>query len=398
MVEAAHDKKRIVLFYKALINPGGAERLMLREWVELRRLGHEVKILTFRADREALYEMRGELGEDLVVCTATTWLAKMAQALAFLRRFKCDAIVLSSGMIELLFLTSLRPVPYIVHYHQPCSMSEDDYLKYSLVYRRHFEWLCHRNPSAVQFRAIDASLTWRKRLSFNIRSVLFKLAIDRARCILVLSDYAKAEAERLFRAPVVNLQGALDADGVRRYHDVPPFADAGGRPVILTVARLDQNKRIDVGIRAFALIAAQVTQAQYLIVGSGAERARLESLIVELGLQGRCRLLGYVDEASLKRWYKTCDAFVTVDWADFRLTAFEAWAAGKQVILADEAEVNADIAATGFVTLTAPQPAPLARAIQAALARRPELDERSLAPVLDRYTWDAYARALERLF
>jgi glycosyltransferase involved in cell wall biosynthesis len=304
-------------------------------------------------------------------------------------------VILSSGVIELFILTRLLRIPYMMHHHLPCSMSYNDYLKFSSVLRKHFEWLCSRTPYAAEFGPMQESLSLQQRASYEIRGRVAKAGYDNARLILVLSKYAKQEAERLFRAPVANLQGALDSDATDRYRNIVSFDGALiSRPLVLTVARLVRHKRIDVAIRAFAQITQEFSTARHIIIGSGEDQGTLEALIAELRLEGRCRLLGYMKDDHLARWYKTCDLFVSVDWADYRLTAFEALAAGKQVILSDESEVNDDLMATGFVSLSKPEPAPLAHAIRCALARRAALDPGQLGPVLEHYTWEAYFRAI----
>lgn len=387
--------RNIVLFYKSLVTTGGAERLLLQEWQHLQAMGHSVKILTFKADTRALYGFDERIKDDLIICGLPTWSLRMMQAALFLRRFKADVAIVASGFIEIYFLSLLLRLPYILHYHLPCSMSHQDYLKFSSPLRDRFEWLCNRTPYAAEFRTMRDTLSLRQRVSYELRGRLGKTGIDRAKCILVLSDYAKQEAEHLFRAPVVNLQGALDAGATAAYRGTAAFDDAAvSHPLILTVSRLVRHKRVDTAIKAFADIARTMPGATQVIIGTGIEHDRLSALIAELGLQGRCRLLGYVNDDDLRRWYKTCDLFVSVDWADYRLTAFEALAAGKQVIISDESEVNDDLRSTGFVTLTKPEPEPLAHAINTALARSGSLDQQGLGSVLERYSWESYAKAI----
>ena len=63
-------------------------------------------------------------------------------------------------------------------------------------------------------------------------------------------------------------------------------------PVILGVGRLVKQKNFSTLIRAFALV-RQMQQAKLIIVGDGEERAELEALIHQLGLEDDVALVGF---------------------------------------------------------------------------------------------------------
>src|SRR5690606_15808445 len=73
---------------------------------------------------------------------------------------------------------------------------------------------------------------------------------------------------------------------VARYDKVP------GR--VVTIARMIPEKRLDLVIRAFAACAPGAPHAELRVFGEGVERARLEALVAELGLQGKVSFLGHV--------------------------------------------------------------------------------------------------------
>ena len=72
---------------------------------------------------------------------------------------------------------------------------------------------------------------------------------------------------------------------------VPPDA-----PVVGTVCALRPQKALDVLVRAAAHLRASVPGVRVLIVGDGEERARIERLVVELGLEDTVSLLGRRDD------------------------------------------------------------------------------------------------------
>jgi colanic acid/amylovoran biosynthesis glycosyltransferase len=70
---------------------------------------------------------------------------------------------------------------------------------------------------------------------------------------------------------------------------------------ILQTARFVEKKGIDLSIRALALVREQYADAELLLIGDGPERAKLESLTAELGLDGAVRFLGGASHAEYRQ-------------------------------------------------------------------------------------------------
>jgi colanic acid/amylovoran biosynthesis glycosyltransferase len=79
---------------------------------------------------------------------------------------------------------------------------------------------------------------------------------------------------------------------------------------VLTVGRLVEKKGIEDSIRAFATIVASHPKAVYDIIGEGPLRARLENLIAELNLQSRVKLLGAMDNLTVRKFFAAADIFM----------------------------------------------------------------------------------------
>ena len=80
------------------------------------------------------------------------------------------------------------------------------------------------------------------------------------------------------------------------------------KKVILSVARLDRVKGVDILINAFSEIHEECEDYDLLIIGEGAERDNLITTIEHLGLQKRVHLAGFVE--NLDDWYRRSDLFV----------------------------------------------------------------------------------------
>ena len=104
---------------------------------------------------------------------------------------------------------------------------------------------------------------------------------------------------------------------------------------MLFVGRLDEEKRVGELLRALALLPASVP-ARLEVVGDGTCRQAWEQLAADLGLAGRVRFHGRVDEATLRQAYARCTLFCMPGVAELQsLATLEAMASGAAVVAAD---------------------------------------------------------------
>lgn len=102
-------------------------------------------------------------------------------------------------------------------------------------------------------------------------------------------------------------------------------------PVIGTTGRLDEIKRQDVLIRAFAQVQARLPTAELLLVGDGPLKCDLMGLAESLGIKERVHFAGYQSEP--ERYYQAMDLFAITSRSEgMPLAVLEAWAAGLPVI------------------------------------------------------------------
>ncbi|MGI8858090.1 MAG: glycosyltransferase family 4 protein [Thermomicrobiales bacterium] len=174
-----------------------------------------------------------------------------------------------------------------------------------------------------------------------------------------LSDFANTPDDRRVRESI----RAIDARGLgecarvygisrnvvarlARFNDItgtplyPPTTLTGLAPggdddgFLLSVARLDAAKRLDLVLRA---VAASTEDVPLRIVSDGPERERLEKLATALGIAHRVRFLGRVPDDELVRLCRSCRAvvYVPVD-EDYGYAAVESLMAGKPVLTTDD--------------------------------------------------------------
>ena len=194
---------------------------------------------------------------------------------------------------------------------------------------------------------------------------------------IAVSRHIAQKLEQVFNIPGSKLEVIHSSVGNPCFEDPinfnPPAEIAlnRSRPVILTVARLDQQKGLPVLLAA----AAQVPDAVFVLVGEGPERSALERQRHELGLEDRVILAGFRQD--IPAWLRHCDLFVLPSlYEGVPLSLLEAMAAGKPVIASAIPGIDEAVTHTETGWLVPPGDAEsLAKAIRLLLVDR-KLSER----------------------
>ena len=170
--------------------------------------------------------------------------------------------------------------------------------------------------------------TFRRLLHLPYR--LFGAAIvRRSGALICVSETERALLRRHFRVgvPIAVIPNGADVDEIQA---APPRPRPSGRPLVLTVARLERYKQTDRLIGALPLLPPTYEAA---VIGEGPARAELERLAARLRVGTRLSLLGGLERQVLLGWYRSADVFVSLSRKEaFGLTLLEAAAAGAAVV------------------------------------------------------------------
>ena len=183
---------------------------------------------------------------------------------------------------------------------------------------------------------------------------------------------AKQTEDAIFRSShIVTISETVKQDIINTYHIdasrisvcLPGVSDiflAHGEeshqphPYFLSVGLLKPSKHLPTAIRAFAKFLEQVSKPyDFVIIGgdAGLDPA-IKQTIHELHLEKRIRLLGYVSDTDVGKWYRGAEALIALSTHEgFCLPAAEAMACGTPVIYANQGALpeivgNAGIAVT----------------------------------------------------
>jgi glycosyltransferase involved in cell wall biosynthesis len=171
--------------------------------------------------------------------------------------------------------------------------------------------------------------------------------------------------------------------------------------VVGSVGRLSPEKRVDLFLVSAAKTVAAGHDVQFAVVGGGHERARLEELVVTLGLEGRVSFTGLVDDPGQQ--YAEMDVLVQAsDTEGTPRTVIEAMARGLPVVATDVGDVAEllDHGASGLLVPTGDADA-MSAAIQLLLADRglaTEIAARAEARYRERFTINVMAKEVERCY
>ena len=251
-------------------------------------------------------------------------------------------------------------------------------------------WLVHQHRAAYELAATPYSDFGHEELDVALRDRL--MAIDERALAECAGRYT---ISRTVSARLARYNGL---DSTPLYH--PPLLASRLTPgpygdYVLSVARLEQNKRVDLAVRSVASWPASLS---LVVVGEGSQRGLVERAAEASGVSDRVRFLGAVTDDALVELYRGALGVVYVPFdEDYGLVTLEGFLAAKPVVTATDSGGTlefVDDGVNGFVVT--PTAAAIADAVHRLHGRRADAAalgaagrERAAA-----ITWDA---VIERL-
>ena len=163
-------------------------------------------------------------------------------------------------------------------------------------------------------------------------------------------------------------------------------------PFVLHLGSLEPRKGVEVVIEAAALAAAQGAGWRLILAGSSGFGS--EAVEAAARASGACRLLGPVSEEELLDLMRAAGAFAAPAlYEGFGIAPLEAMACGTPAVIAAGSGGLEEISGPAAIVVAARTAAAWRDALEAALARPPELIERGLRHAA-RFRWPAVAAEL----
>ena len=149
----------------------------------------------------------------------------------------------------------------------------------------------------------------------------------------------------------------IDWDAFQR---LPPPADFGGTPVVLSLGRIAAKKGLDVLIRAFAAVASRFEGARLVLAGPDDEdlRPELEALAEREGVDGRVVFPGMLHGPEKLAALAAADVWALPSHTEnFGIAVMEALAAGVATVISPAVNLAGEIerAGAGLVAEATPE-------------------------------------------
>jgi glycosyltransferase involved in cell wall biosynthesis len=173
------------------------------------------------------------------------------------------------------------------------------------------------------------------RLTMSMQARCEWLHVHRAARVLCTSRYSAERARQFYGLPALPavVPELIQLDDWRRLLSEHPATS--DRFVALFVGRFYRRKRLDLLLRAAAIVRERVPQFELRIVGNGPCAPALHALMCELKLAGTVTWLGDVSRAQLAAEYNRASVFCLPSVQEgFGIVLLEAMAADKPIVAA----------------------------------------------------------------
>ena len=355
--------------YVASLRGGGAERVMVQLATGLSRRGHAIDLVLGRAEGPYLAEVPGAVNVHSL--DASRVVTSLAPLVRYLRDRRPQVLLSTLNHVNVLAIIAAKA---------------------SFTGTR----VVVREASSVRGQVRDAT-NWRTRATPWAMRAAYRGA-DR---VVAVSEAASIELAEVVGYPQDRIEviyNPIALDEIRAKGAEPvahPFFD-GGEPVIVSVGRLSPEKEHDTLLRAVAILRER-RPVRLIVLGEGAERAGLERLRSELGLESQVDLVGFVPNPF--PYVRAADAVALASrWEGLPNVLIQSLALETPVVATDAPGGAREILMDGQLGQLVPvgKPDGLAEGLEAALSggAPPALP----AAWLDRFDFDRvverYARAM----
>ena len=169
---------------------------------------------------------------------------------------------------------------------------------------------------------------------FLKHSPLNMIRVLLAHMIIPFADRVRVVSKKI-KDSVVELSSDSKIDLLPIYVSTearPDNAQKNDELTILTISRLEKEKGVDVGIRAFAKMIQEGIKARYLIVGDGSQRKALEDLAKELRVDKYIDFVGWQNE--LAPFYSKSHIYLSTSlYEGYGMTLVEAASYGLALVM-----------------------------------------------------------------
>ena len=282
--------------------PGGANSYIRETYEELRRLGHEVRIIT------------APWGDD----PPAQDVIQIGRAVAVPYNGSIGRITLSLRLEWLVNRMLEREQFDILHHHEPLV----PFLSAQILDRA----TC---PNVATFHSFGGFS-----MSYWLGRPVGRHYLRKLDARIAVSTAARHFVSRYFPGEYRIIPNGVDVDAYRNARPFPEYRD--GKLNILFTGRLEPRKGATYLMRAYAALKKRQPDTRLIIVGVGPQLGELRRFVRDRRV-GDVLFAGRVSDADKARFFRTADVFCapSTGQESFGIVLLEAMAAGLPVVASD---------------------------------------------------------------
>ena len=282
--------------------PGGANSYIRESYQELRRLGHEVRIIT------------APWGDD----PPAQDVIQIGQAIAIPYNGAIGRITLSLRLEWLVSRMLERERFDIIHHHEPLV----PFLSMQILDSA-------RCPNVATFHAFGGFS-----FSYWAGRVVGERYMRKLDARIAVSSAARHFISTYFPGDYHIIPNGVDVSFYANAKPFPEYED--GKTNILFVGRVEQRKGAMYLLRAYAKLKPKFPELRLIFCSAGPQIGQMRRFVRQNGL-GDVLFAGRVDDVDKARFYKTADIFCapSTGQESFGIVLLEAMAAGLPVVASD---------------------------------------------------------------
>ena len=382
------------MIHTPLIGRGGGERQFLKLSIELQKLGHEVEVFVNAVDKKACYPDMLDKVKANVIPHPLVRFKPLYTKVAKKRLPYYDATLPRMFNIA-------RNIPSgfeIVNNHNFPTEWAAFFAKKRL--RIPAVWMCNEPPFWFWQKE---DIKKRSRINWPLCEFFDRISAKNMDAIAVLSRIAQKLVKKVYDIPSIVVRSGVDVEMLRsaRGEEMRKTHGLEKDFLLLHVGNISSRGRQNDSIKALHYLSKTHDNVKLVIDGSGSRDALIQ-LSEKLKVRKKVLFLHSDSDEELAEVYAACDLFVFPSQITWGLAVVEAMAAGKPVIVSQEAGAS-EIIQTGVNGIIVENEKPEEIADRADLLMndrklRERMGETAQEYVTKNLSWEKYARTMESIF
>lgn len=201
-------------------------------------------------------------------------------------------------------------------------------------------------------RNIEASPI--ERAKAEVSELLEERSLAGSEIVFTGSNRVAEELRTLYGVDPEVVHPGVSSGWIRARNSTPTTQLTDREHVVLSVSRLDERKRFDMLLRAFAELRGRRSDVGVVIGGVGPEEAALKREAERLGVADDVEFAGFIPDADLPTYYKSAEVFACPAWMSYGLVPLEAYSMNTKVALSTDTYVKELLAGNEGVAVAEP--------------------------------------------